>query len=220
MRSSSYGNRLFIALPALLVCGCATSAPDMPAHFDHASEAPIRVGSNGAAQRGLKVASQAWQALTEAERQQIQSAYRVDVFEPESYGLIIDNQAADESTPGTNVGAGLGSAVANAAYIDHAIGSGNYSAKTQLAAGILGAAIGSTMDSKPASQYHFRYTVKMGDGDIQYFDEYKSTPFRHSVGVCVSVPNIALIGQQVCNQTADSIRAKYLKDASLAVEKR
>ena len=79
-----------------------------------------------------------------------------------------------------------------------------------MAIGLLGAAIGSTMDSGPSSKFQFRYTVKLGDGEIQYFDEIKSTSFRHSVGVCILVPSLTLISQKVCNQTIESIRERYI----------
>lgn len=85
----------------------------------------------------------------------------------------------------------------------------NYSAGGALAIGLLGAAIGSTMDSGPSSKFQFRYTVKLGDGEIQYFDEIKSTSFRHSVGVCILVPSLTLISQKVCNQTSQSIGTVY-----------
>lgn len=83
-----------------------------------------------------------------------------------------------------------------------------------MAVGILGAVIGSSIDRKPSSQYHFRYTVKLGDDDIKYFDEYKSDPFKHSVGVCISVPDITLVGQHLCSQTTTILRAKYLSDSA------
>ena len=121
--------------------------------------------------------------------------------------------AYNESTPGTNGGAVLGGALANAAYVDNAFRGRNYSAVNQLAAGIFGAVLGSTLDSKPNAQFHYRYAVKLGSGNIQYFDETKSDPFRHPVGVCVSVPNIALIDQQLCSQTTEFLRAAYLRPA-------
>lgn len=98
--------------------------------------------------------------------------------EQDTFGTIIDNQGVNESTSGTSGGAILGGAVANAAYIDNAIKGGNYSAKNQLAVGILGAVLGSTLDSKPNAQYHFRYAVRLGNGNIKYFDETKKNRVR------------------------------------------
>ena len=167
-------------------------------------------GAGASGQQVIKVSQSAWLGLIPPEREIIQKKYVVDLLEQDSFGIIIDNQGVNESTPGTNVGANLGGAVGNAAYIDNALKSGDYSAKNQLAAGILGAVLGSTLDSRPNAQYHYRYAVKLGSGNIQYFDETKSDPFRHPVGVCVSVPYITLVEQQICTQTAASLRTTYL----------
>jgi outer membrane lipoprotein SlyB len=172
---------------------------------------PLLLSTNVSAQQLIKVSQSAWLALTPTERALIQQKHIVDLAEQDAFGIIIDNQGVNESTPGTNVGANLGGAVGNAAYIDNAIRGGNYSAMNQLGVGILGAVLGSTLDSKPNAQYHYRYAVKLGSGNIKYFDETKSDPFRHPVGVCVSVPYIALVEQQLCMQTAAFLRTTYLQ---------
>jgi outer membrane lipoprotein SlyB len=155
-----------------------------------------------------------WKALTTEERNQIEAGYEPRIVESEGFGMIIDVQSADQSTPGTNGGAALGSAIGSAAYIDRSLRGGNYSAGGNLALGLLGAAIGSGMDRAPTTRFQFRYTVKQGDGEVQYFDEFKSSSFRHSVGVCVLLPDLALISQQVCQQTVDSARLRYLENAA------
>lgn len=162
------------------------------------------------AQQLIKISQSAWQTLTPSEREVIQKKHVVDVADQDSFGVIIDNQGVNESTGGTTGGANLGGAIANAAYIDNALKGGNYSAKSQLAVGILGMMLGSTLDRKPNAQYHYRYAVRMGSGNIKYFDETKSDPFRHPAGICVSVPNIALVDQQLCTQTAATLRTTYL----------
>lgn len=172
---------------------------------------PVLLSPNLSAEQLIKVSQSAWLGLTPPERAVIQQKYVVDLADPSTFGIIIDNQGVNESTPGTNVGANLGGAVGNAAYIDNALRGGNYSATNQLAAGLLGAVIGSTLDSRPNAQYHFRYAVKLGSGDIKYFDETKRDAFRHPVGVCVSVPYIALVEQQLCMQTAAFLRTTYLQ---------
>lgn len=117
----------------------------------------------------------------------------------------------NESTPGTNGGAVLGSAVANAAYIDTAIRGGDYSAKTQLGAIILGGILGSALDNKGSSRFHQRYAVRLGDGNIRYFDQVSSDPFRHPVGICVTVPNVSIASdQQLCSQSVANLRARFL----------
>ncbi len=163
------------------------------------------------AQQVIKISQLAWVGLLPPERDLIQKSHIVSIVPQDSFGLIIDNQGVNESTNGTSGGAALGGAIANAAYVDNAIRGGNYSAVNQLAVGILGAIVGSTLDSKAKAQYHYRYAVKFSSGNIQYFDEVSSEAFRHPAGVCVSVPNIALIDQQLCSQTPDSLRIAYLR---------
>lgn len=167
-------------------------------------------------QQNIKVSQVAWSALSPSERDLIQKSYVVSMVSQDTFGVIIDNQGVDESTRGTSGGAALGGSLASAAYVDSAFRGRNYSAVNQLAFGILGAMIGSTLDSKANSQYHYRYAVKFGNGNIQYFDEVSSDPFRHPAGVCVSVPNVALVDQQLCVQTADSLRVTYLHQVTVS----
>jgi hypothetical protein len=167
-------------------------------------------------QQNIKVSQVAWSTLSSSERELIQKSFVVSVVSQDTVGVIIDNQGVDESTRGTNGGAALGGSLASAAYVDSALRGRNYSAVNQLAFGILGAMIGSTLDSKANAQYHYRYAVKFGNGNIQYFDEVSSDPFRHPVGVCVSVPSVSLVDQQLCTQTADSLRTTYLHQATFA----
>lgn len=162
------------------------------------------------AQQLIKISQSAWVALTPSERELIQKKYVVDLADKDSFGIIIDNQGVNESTGGTTGGANLGGAIANAAYIDNALKGGNYSAKSQLAVGIVGMMLGSTLDRRPNAQYHYRYAVRLGSGNIKYIDETKSDPFRHPAGICVSVPNITLVDQQLCVQIAATLRKAYL----------
>lgn len=201
---------LFFSAQVLLLCGCATAARGLPPDIAQTSDTVLTSAPPKQSLSQIKVSQSAWVALTPFEREYIQRSHIVDLAELDSFGVIIDNQGVNESTPGTTGGANLGGAIGNAAYIDNAIKGGNYSAKNQLAAGILGAILGSSLDSRPNAQYHFRYAVKLGNGNIQYFDEVKGDAFRHPAGVCVSVPNIALIDQQLCSQTAIILRATYL----------
>jgi hypothetical protein len=162
------------------------------------------------AQQLIKVSQSAWLQLNSTERELIQKKHIVELLEQDAFGVILDNQGVNESTSGTTIGANLGGSIANAAYIDNAIKSGNYSAKNQLAVGIIGAIVGSTLDRRPNAQYHYRYAVKLNSGNIKYVDEVTNDPFRHPIGICVSVPSIALIDQQLCTQTVVILRSMYL----------
>lgn len=220
MQSSTLSN--FSALCVVIfLAGCATSAPEIPRQTQRAEEVGYLVAPSKSAseakdttvsqiKKSALITKSIWEKLSEAEKISITTDYDIKILSPDSFGVITDVQGADQSNPGTNAGAALGGAVASAAYLDRGLRGNNYSAGGALAIGLLGAAIGSTMDSGPSSKFQFRYTVKLGDGEIQYFDEIKSTSFRHSVGVCILVPSLTLISQKVCNQTIESIRERYI----------
>ena len=220
MQSSTLSN--FSALCVVIfLAGCATSAPEIPRQTQRAEEVGYLVAPSKSAseakdttvsqiKKSALITKSIWEKLSEAEKISITTDYDIKILSPDSFGVITDVQGADQSNPGTNAGAALGGAVASAAYLDRGLRGNNYSAGGALAIGLLGAAIGSTMDSGPSSKFQFRYTVKLGDGEIQYFDEIKSTSFRHSIGVCILVPSLTLISQKICNQTIEGIREKYI----------
>lgn len=191
--------------------GCAAPAPELPRYVAQTSEAGYIATTNTSTAARINVTSTAIAGLSADEKQRLLAIAGVEVLPDDQYGIIIDAQGIDQSTPGTRGGAALGGALASAGYIDNAFRGGNYSAVNQLALGLVGAAIGSSLDSAAVSRFQFRYAVKLGDGDIKYFDETKSTAFRHSVGVCVLVPALEVMSQRVCNQTGDAIRQTYLK---------
>lgn len=198
---------------SFLVAGCAMPAAEIPRYVSQTSDPGYIAASSAATSVArINVTASAIAALTADERQKVLLKPGVLVLTDEQYGTVIDAQGIDQSTPGTRGGAALGGAVASAGYLDKAFRGGNYSAVNQLAIGLLGAAAGSSLDTPTTSRFQFRYAVKLGDGDIKYFDETKSTAFRHSIGVCVLVPAMELISTRICNQTADSIRAYLLKE--------
>ena len=167
--------------------------------------------SAAVAQPVLKVSEIAWQGLSADDRAVIQEKYLVEAVGATSFGIILDNQGADRSTPGTNGGAVLGETIASASYIDKAIGNGNYSAKNHLGVMLLGGLLGATLDSKPQSQYQFRYAIRLGTGGVIYQDTFSSEPFRHPVGVCVFLPAINIAPEQhLCTQTTESLRGAHI----------
>ncbi len=172
---------------------------------------PVVIAQASAQTSMVKVAEHAWTGLTAEERATIQKSYVVQISPSGSFGVIIDNPGMDESRPGTTGGAQLGAAFADAAYIDQAFKPGrNYSAKENLGYALLGAVIGSAMDQRPTRQYRFRYAVRLGSGEIRYYDEVKGDAFRQPTGICVMVPGLGLADQSLCQQDAATLRAKYL----------
>ena len=165
------------------------------------------------AQQLLQVAAPAWINLTADEKIEIQKQFVIESMPATSFGIIVDNQGVDRSTPSSNAGSALGEAVGNAAYVDKALNSGNYSAKTHLGAMLLGGIIGSALNSNQQNLYQFRYTIKDGDGNITQQDSYSADPFRHPLGICVILPSVIIAGnQKLCTQTSDSLRKEYLKN--------
>ena len=105
----------------------------------------------------------------------------------------------------------LGEAIASASYIDKAFGNGSYSSKNHLGMMLLGGLLGSALDSKPQSQYQFRYAIRLGTGNIIYQDTFSSEPFRHPVGVCIFLPTVSIAPEQhLCTQTVDSLRGAHI----------
>jgi len=160
----------------------------------------------------------AWEALSERERENIQRNYIVIVSEPSDFGLVMDTQGVDQSTPGSNMGSEIGATVASAAYLENAIKNGNrYSPLKDIAFSVLGAIIGSAANKPAISQYQFRYALRLSDGEIVTRDIVQSNPFRYSTGMCLSLSSLVQAPQSLCGQTADDIRKKYL--GSTAVER-
>lgn len=200
---------------AILLVGCANRASQnraMPDSLRGVFPPPVAPAAGAISDRrpDAVITSRVWEGLTQAERDRLRLQYETQVLPPEAYGSIVDVQGVDRSTRGTTAGAHLGGAVAGAAYLDHGLRGGNYSAGGALAVTLLGAAIGSTMDRKPQARFQFRYTVRQGDGEMRYVDEHTATPFRHSPGLCVRVPGLTQVGQHVCEQTPESVRQRYL----------
>ena len=162
------------------------------------------------AQQIIKLSNQHWLELNKYERDSIQQKYVVNLIDQNSFGTVVDSQSINESSSGSNAGSSLGRAIGNASYVDKALKSGNYSAMDQLGANLFGALVGSAFNSDPVARFHFRYAVKLSGGDIKYIDQIKSQAFRHPVGICVSVPALDLIEQQLCTQTLQTIRTTYL----------
>lgn len=221
---------LYGLLATAALAGCATSAPEIPRYTartmdpGYAPVAKVEVPELGAWKLTAPTAAEppppsvksiahlskgAWEELSAEEKAKLEGTHAIRTHEPDRYGVITDVQTVDQSTPGTTGGAALGGAVASAAYIDRSLRGNSYSVGANLAVGLLGAMLGSAADTAPVQQHKTRYTVKLADGEVQYFDEVKADSFRHSPGVCIHVPEITLATQNLCNQTVDSVRKRY-----------
>lgn len=169
--------------------------------------------------RTLHVPSHVWEILTPEQQQSVQGRYVANAIPSNSYGTIIDAQSLNESTPGSNAGSQLGAAIGQAAYVDNAFkgNTWNYSATSQIAAGLAGAMIGSLANTAPKAQFRTRYTIRLGNGQIEYVDETKSEPFRQTVGLCVALSPIRPIEQTFCTITKEVFLSKYLPQEARSV---
>lgn len=180
-------------------------APPLPRHVSRVHE-PGFTGAQTYADRNQSlviVGAPVWEQVPKALRAQISESFSLKVLSPETYGMIVDAQSADESKSATYAGAAIGSGVTQALYLDRSIRHGNYSAGTHLGLGLLGAFAGSALDRPATEQHTNRYTIQTGDGEIQYIDETKSTKFRQSIGVCVTVPQLEQLSQRVCTEASE-----------------
>ena len=161
----------------------------------------------------LNVPRGIWHILQPNQKALLSDRYVINVLAGNSYGTIIDIQRVDESSRGSNAGAKLGAAYASAAYVDNAFkgrpSSWNYSSTGHLTSQITGALIGSLANQPAVARYRTRYTVKMGNGGIEYLDEIKGDPFTHSHGLCVAIDPIRPIDSEICNISLEQFQAKY-----------
>jgi len=116
--------------------------------------------------QGIDADPEALARLREQSRAQDKLAVaEARAYSSRSVGRIVDVQVVPHGIPRSNVGSALGSATAQAGYIDNTIlGSNNYSAMGQVGAGVLGAIIGSAFDQSAQSWYAVHYWIDFGNG--------------------------------------------------------
>ena len=156
----------------------------------------------------FKVSQYQWGEFTSSEKESIRKKVpHLEVIPSSEVGTILSAQVVDFSTQGTESGAALGSTVGQAVYVDKAIQSSNYSATTQLGAAVLGAAIGSTIDSNPVRRYVLNYGLKTVDGEVVEVKVVTTEQFTRPVGQCVSIPAVVPVPNSLCSsQTVKLLR--------------
>jgi outer membrane lipoprotein SlyB len=144
-------------------------------------------------QMSLTINQLLWDEFSLSERATLITKFpNLELIPAESVGIIQSVQTVNRSTAGTNSGAILGGALGQTMYIDKAFsGSGNnYSATTQLGTGLLGALLGSSLDSSPTSRFIFNYGIATLDGQIKEVRVESSNEFTRPVGQCVALPGV------------------------------
>jgi hypothetical protein len=115
-------------------------------------------------------------------------------------GIIINVQGSDESHINNGAGSSLGSAIAQANYIDNSNWS-NYSASKQLGAGLAGAVIGAILLDKPTTpSFRFTYFVKLFSGEIKQVEVESEKKTYIPEGACVEATDddVSLANQNNC----------------------
>lgn len=124
----------------------------------------------------------------------------IEIAPSESIGVVQSVQSVNRSTPGTRGGAALGATIGQAIYIDKAFsGNNNYSATAQVGAAILGAALGSSLDSAPTTRFAFNYAIKTLDGQLREVRVDSADEFTRPVGQCVRIPEVVPVEASLCS---------------------
>lgn len=148
-----------------------------------------------------------WTQLTPAQKIQVSTKYNINLLPDNMLAQIIDAQTLDKSIAASNAGSNLGATVGQAAYIDNAFkgDSINYSAIGQVGAAIVGAVVGSALDTNAVPIFKTRYTVKTKANEIQYIDDVTNSPLRHSLGLCVFTSPFGLDKDNLCNMNQNEL---------------
>lgn len=126
----------------------------------------------------------------------------------DSVGVIRTFQIINRSTAGSNAGSQLGSAVAQAAYIDRSFDRYNYSALRQLSAGLLGGILGSSLNTAPEFRFIINYSVEFRDGSIRGLLKSSSDGIAAPTGQCVFSSDIQEAPRYLCGDSLAAFIAR------------
>ena len=118
------------------------------------------------------------------------------------YATIVNAQVVNLSTGATITGAQLGGVLGQANYIDSS-NFKNYSAMSQVGAGLLGAIVGSMLDAPSVTKYKLTYLLQMANGDVKNFEKTQSTETHIPAGVCVEFREpsyLEVVNQNNCTE--------------------
>ncbi len=165
--------------------------------------------SSTAPKQRVEVNQFVWAQFTKDEQISILEKFPgIEITPVEAVGKVESVQVADRSTPGTNGGAALGSAIGQATYLDKALkGNNNYSAKSHLGAGLLGAMVGSSLDSRASKRFVFSYAIRTADGQLMEARAESIEEFTRPIGQCVFTQSLQPAPSALCiNEKAQFIK--------------
>ena len=140
--------------------------------------------------------------LNSDDQSQLRALYpQVLLIPQKSIGKISSVQIIDKSRPGSTSGSQLGSALGQAAYIDRALSGRSYSAVGQIGAGIVGAALGSSLNKSPSQHFIFNYGVQLADGSVTGVVIDSSDSISAPVGQCVFVADAQEAPGYLCSDS-------------------
>lgn len=118
------------------------------------------------------------------------------------YGTIFDVQVQNLSTRGNQAGSALGSAVAQANYLDNTSWR-DYRATGQLAAGLAGAVLGSALNTEARQHFLVTYFVKTRQGELLKIHENTAVAQWKPKGSCVHINSVKtaidIVNFEKCN---------------------
>jgi hypothetical protein len=164
---------------------------------------------------GVRANEFVWSQFSVQERVALLAKFpEIELVPVIAVGTIHSAQVVNRSTPASHNGAALGSVLGQAAYVDHALkGSGSgYSAVTQVGATLLGAAIGSSMDSPGRTKFLLSYGVRTVDGQVREVRTESAEEITKPVGQCVYLADLTEATPGLC--AADKVT--FLKQLSTA----
>lgn len=150
----------------------------------------------------LPVNQKVWDQFSPTEKMDLLIRFpNLELIPIEAIGIIHSVQLVNRSSPGTDAGRTLGSALGQSLYIDRTLrGAGNrYSSTSQLGAAVAGATLGSTLDSSPSVRFIINYGVRTLDGQIREQQVVTSEQITRPVGQCVKLPEVRPAPAQLCS---------------------
>lgn len=140
--------------------------------------------------------------LVEADRLKFKAMYpSMQIIPFGSVGITRSSQIIDRSVAESSAGSRVGSAVAQAAYIDRSIGRYSYSALGQLSAGLLGGIIGSAYNTPAQNRFIINYGVELRDGTIRGVLKSSTDGIASPVGQCVYTTDMLIAPRYLCTDT-------------------
>lgn len=159
----------------------------------------------------IYVTKPAYQALSKAQQDALQTSYEVVVLTEEQIGVVTERQTQDMSSAGSVAGSTLGSSVASAIYIDNAVSNTSYNMWTDLGVGVLGGLLGASGNKAPVRQFSITYAVKTLDGNLRKVTVTQGSPIGEPVGSCFNLLTKVGVDSRFCQMTPALIQNTYLK---------